>query len=140
METELKLRFTTKEGYDRLLSRKRLSSMVSRNMMAIYYDTPDRRLHRERISYRVRREGERYIATIKAQGGAKDGIHQRLEWNIVQPDAIPIPPAFSLTRCSPPIRRRPSRKSWPSWETDPLKNAAAPSLSAVPPTSPAPKQ
>ena len=40
METELKLRFTTKEGYDRLLSRKRLSSMVSRNMMAIYYDTP----------------------------------------------------------------------------------------------------
>lgn len=94
METELKLRFTTKEGYDRLLSRKRLSSMVSRNMMAIYYDTPDRRLHRERISYRVRREGERYIATIKAQGGAKDGIHRRLEWNIVQPDAAPVPSRF----------------------------------------------
>ena len=94
METELKLRFTNKEGYDRLLSRKRLSSMVSRTMMAIYYDTPDRRLHREQISYRVRKEGDRYIATIKAKGGAKDGIHQRLEWNIVQPDAVPDPSRF----------------------------------------------
>ena len=94
METELKLRFTTREGYDRLLSRKRLSSMISRNMMAVYYDTPDRRLRREQLSYRIRREGDRYIATIKAKGSAKDGVHRRLEWNIVQKDATPDPSRF----------------------------------------------
>ncbi len=47
----------------------------------VYYDTPDQLLRRQRVALRVRREGERWIQTLKGGGGVKGGLHTRDEWN-----------------------------------------------------------
>ena len=48
----------------------------------IYYDTPDLALHRHRIALRLRRPGNgtRWIQTLKAEGRAVGGLHERPEW------------------------------------------------------------
>lgn len=51
-------------------------------MEAVYFDTEDKRLHREGIAFRVRREGNAFIATLKWNGSSDDGMHKREEINI----------------------------------------------------------
>ena len=50
-------------------------------MHAVYFDTEDRRLHREGIAFRVRKEGEFLQATLKWNGSSEDGMHKREEIN-----------------------------------------------------------
>jgi inorganic triphosphatase YgiF len=49
-------------------------------LQARYYDTPDRRLAAAGIALRLRREGGRWVQTLKARG---DGLMQRLEHDVV---------------------------------------------------------
>jgi triphosphatase len=51
-------------------------------MRAIYFDTKDRLLGREKIAYRIRREGESLMATLKGRGSAEGGLHKRIECNV----------------------------------------------------------
>ena len=51
-------------------------------MHAVYFDTEDRRLYREGIAFRVRKEGNRLVATLKWNGSSEDGMHKREEINI----------------------------------------------------------
>lgn len=51
-------------------------------MEAVYFDTPQKALNAQRIAYRVRREGNKYIATVKSGGSSKGGLHERREWNV----------------------------------------------------------
>lgn len=51
-------------------------------MHAVYFDTEDRRLHREAIAFRVRKEGSRLIATLKWNGSSDEGMHKREEINV----------------------------------------------------------
>lgn len=51
----------------------------TRAMHSIYYDTPDRALQRARTALRLRREGTRWVQTIKFGGGAEGGLHNRHE-------------------------------------------------------------
>ncbi|WP_114954507.1 CHAD domain-containing protein [Sphingosinicella terrae] len=46
----------------------------------VYFDTPDRRLHKAGYSLRVRRSGERCIQTIKRRNGGSVGLFVRDEW------------------------------------------------------------
>src|SRR5262245_8930647 len=46
--------------------------------VSVYFDTRKHKLRRKRVTLRVRREGERYIQTIKATGDA--GPFERDEW------------------------------------------------------------
>ena len=52
------------------------------DMLAIYYDTPDRKLTEEGIAIRVRKEGEFYVATMKDKGNSIAGMHKRQEINV----------------------------------------------------------
>ncbi|MCE5286634.1 MAG: CYTH domain-containing protein [Pelosinus sp.] len=51
-------------------------------MEAVYFDTPLRTLNEQRIAYRVRREGSKYVATVKSGGSSNGGLHERREWNV----------------------------------------------------------
>ena len=51
-------------------------------MHAVYFDTEDRRLYREGIAFRVRREGGILQATLKWNGSSEDGMHKREEINV----------------------------------------------------------
>ena len=57
-------------------------SFESIDMLAIYYDTPDRALTNEGIAVRVRREGDYYVATMKDKGNSIEGMHKRKEINV----------------------------------------------------------
>ncbi len=46
-------------------------------LASVYYDTPDRALRAAGFGLRVRRIGERYVQTLKAEG---DGLFERPEW------------------------------------------------------------
>ena len=45
-----------------------------------YFDTADQLLSQHAVALRVRRDGERYIQTLKTRGSNLGGLHQRLEW------------------------------------------------------------
>lgn len=51
-------------------------------MHAVYFDTEDRRLYREGIAFRVRKEGDILQATLKWNGSSEDGMHKREEINV----------------------------------------------------------
>ncbi|MGE4532067.1 MAG: CHAD domain-containing protein [Acidithiobacillus sp.] len=51
-------------------------------MHAFYYDSRDGALQRARLAYRVRREGDAWVATLKGEGQSAGGLHQRPEWNV----------------------------------------------------------
>ncbi len=51
-------------------------------MHAVYFDTEDRRLYREGIAFRVRREGCKLVATLKWNGSSEEGMHKREEINV----------------------------------------------------------
>ncbi|WP_414041898.1 CHAD domain-containing protein [Acidithiobacillus sp. M4-SHS-6] len=49
---------------------------------AFYFDSRDNALQRARLAYRIRREDDAWVATLKASGQSAGGLHQRPEWNI----------------------------------------------------------
>lgn len=54
-------------------------------MDAVYYDTSDRSLRERKLTYRIRREGDKYVLTIKYGRGSdkgNKGLHKREELNI----------------------------------------------------------
>lgn len=54
-----------------------------------YYDTADLDLARSMIAYRIRKEGDHHIATIKWKGKSEDGLHRREELSCPVPDEKP---------------------------------------------------
>ena len=80
MEIELKLNlpFAAVEALkaDPLLARARKTRKQLDN---IYFDTPDHALAQARIGLRLRKDGRRWLQTVKSGGSAKAGLHQRQE-------------------------------------------------------------
>jgi inorganic triphosphatase YgiF len=52
----------------------------TRNLLSIYFDTPDLSLRQQRVALRVRRIGSHWVQTVKGGGGVRAGLHQRGEW------------------------------------------------------------
>lgn len=62
---------------------------VSRQLRAIYFDTPDLLLARSGVEVRVRRQGRQTIQAVKARGDSAAGLTQRDELESPVPDAVP---------------------------------------------------
>ncbi|MBX3665830.1 MAG: CHAD domain-containing protein [Burkholderiales bacterium] len=90
-EVELKLRFPPSRLRDVLASPllPGVRRTAGRRLAATYYDTPALDLWRRRIALRVRREGGRWVQTVKGGGSAASGVHRRLEIEIPLTDPRP---------------------------------------------------
>ena len=90
------------------------------SLRARYFDTADRRLGGAGLALRVRKEGRRWVQTLK---GAGDGIWQRLEHEVplhVTPGVIP--PADPALHDGPPPATRCARP----WATVSCSPSTAP--------------
>lgn len=59
-----------------------------------YFDTEEGDLEKNDIAYRVRREGERYVAALKWKGHSEEGLHVREEINVPVDSDRPDPSVF----------------------------------------------
>lgn len=89
IETELKLRIAP-EHMARLKRHPFLRSLPgerakNQKLYSVYFDTPDLRLHHDRMALRLRRVGKRWIQTLKGGGRVQAGLHQRNEWETPVP-------------------------------------------------------
>ena len=88
MEIELKYRLNGRNQIEKILSDERVLSVADPDsrevikMEAAYYDSSDRRLNREGITFRVRREDEKLVGTLKWNGTSEDGMYVREEMNV----------------------------------------------------------
>jgi triphosphatase len=92
-EIELKVELTSK-GWERLLANPALQTFSngpahSEELVSIYFDTPDHVLERNAVVLRVRRSGEGWRQTIKAEIGVRGGISNPLEAEIEVADGQP---------------------------------------------------
>ena len=55
---------------------------AGRRLISTYYDTPDLRLRRRGMTLRVRKKGDEYIQTIKADAEPLQGVMRRAEWSV----------------------------------------------------------
>lgn len=63
-----------------------------------YFDTEDCDLAKNEIAYRVRREGDRLVASLKWKGHSEDGLHVREEINVPVTCSVPDPEVFEESR------------------------------------------
>ncbi|MCG8694446.1 MAG: CYTH and CHAD domain-containing protein [Minwuiales bacterium] len=52
----------------------------SKKLETVYFDTPDLRLKRRGVAYRVRNTGDGYVQTVKVEASPAGGLKQRAEW------------------------------------------------------------
>lgn len=85
IEREIKFRLTPVAAR-RLWRAVRLVSAPQRQqLVGVYYDTPGARLRRAGVGLRLRREGQRWLQTFKADAGAQAGLAARAEWELAVP-------------------------------------------------------
>ena len=86
-ELEIKLAVSDMRLFDIILSDPQILELSqgnvaeTRNFEALYYDTASFALQRQGISYRVRREGQEWVATLKSDRSSGGGLVNREEWN-----------------------------------------------------------
>jgi inorganic triphosphatase YgiF len=99
LEVELKLAATA-EAMDVLLASPLLreharSTVRARNLHTTYYDTPDHRLSRRHLAFRVRRSGKSFVQTLKSANLADGAGETRGEWEVALTDGTPQLGAFA---------------------------------------------
>ena len=106
MEIELKYSAEEEQGSRLLEDMASGSGEVLReiSMKAIYYDTEDRALKDRRLTYRIRKVGDRSVLTIKYGRGSdkgRDGLHKREEINVPVPDDFIEKPGIDVLEDTP---------------------------------------
>jgi inorganic triphosphatase YgiF len=91
METELKLLLAPQDLL-RLRRDPRIKALQqgrasTRRVHSVYFDTPERTLLRAGLALRLRSDGARWLQTLKTEGQAAAGLHQREEWEWPLPGA-----------------------------------------------------
>lgn len=88
MEIELKYQIGNAEYIEKIFQDEHLLQIKDERteeeleMHAVYFDTEDRKLYREGIAFRVRKEGNALVGTLKWNGSSEDGMHKREEINV----------------------------------------------------------
>ncbi|MCR4600720.1 MAG: CYTH domain-containing protein [Clostridia bacterium] len=88
MEIELKYTVPDQETAEKLCKTEvfkkfgKVDSETETEMKATYFDTEDRVLSGVDAAFRIRKEGEAYVATLKWGGRQENGLHEREELNI----------------------------------------------------------
>ncbi len=88
MELEMKYSIGNKEIAESIWADEYLNTIEEDGtrekvfMKAAYFDTPDRILCKNDITFRVRMENDRIIATLKWSGKSEGAMHQREEINV----------------------------------------------------------
>lgn len=70
---------------------------VETNLKDVYFDTPDGALRRRGLVLRLRRDGDRWLQTLKATGSGHGVVPARGEWEVALP-AHESAPALDLER------------------------------------------
>ncbi|CQR72938.1 CHAD domain protein [Sporomusa ovata DSM 2662] len=101
-EAELKLRLADPTCLNTLLNSSLLKELSTQPVYkqlldTTYYDTPDQRLLKSRLSYRLRLADSHWTATVKADGTSDGGLHQRAEYNMEVANPLPTLMPFMLT-------------------------------------------
>lgn len=103
MEIEMKYSINNKETSDLIWDDEYLLSIADENtremvyMKAAYFDTEDGLLAKNDIAFRVRKEGNRVVASLKWNGESSEGLHTREEINVpVTDDACFIEPDAAI--------------------------------------------
>lgn len=81
-ETELKLQLDAQD-VAMLRTHPLLAAaehQAPQTLLNTYYDTPTLALADARVALRIRRQGTRFIQTLKTRGQSINGLHQRGEW------------------------------------------------------------
>jgi len=100
MEIELKYSIDTPELADEIWKDKLFfhleeeGSREERSFAAKYFDTADDDLKKEEMAYRVRKEGDRWVASLKWKGHSEGALHVREEINVPVADSTPDPEVF----------------------------------------------
>lgn len=103
LEVELKLQVADAESWPKLLASPLFAQLAngrtwnSEKLEARYFDTKSGALRVAQIAYRVRREGENLVATLKGSGSSEGGLHQREEYNVKVESTDPDISVFSAT-------------------------------------------
>jgi triphosphatase len=91
---ELELKFSLPLSLQDKLDDDAANAWDRKRVWSCYYDTPDGELTRARMAVRVRRHGERWLQTVKAEGA---GQFERYEWERAidgpEPHRDALPPA-----------------------------------------------
>lgn len=88
MEIEVKYQIDNEENIEKIFEDSHVLQIRDERteeeleMHAVYFDTQDRRLYREGIAFRVRKEGDALVATLKWNGSSEEGMHKREEINV----------------------------------------------------------
>ena len=108
MEIEVKYALPSKETIDEILKDELIEKLSEGEdletvpLRAIYYDTADGSLGRNRISLRVRSEGPVAFATMKWDGSVNGAVHSRQEVNVPVPiEDASFPPEAELFAQTP---------------------------------------
>ena len=93
MEVEIKYSIDDDTKVSEILEDELLTSLECEgtrrtlSMHAVYYDTEDGSLQKNGAAFRVRLEGDDYVATIKMGGSVSEGVHKRFEVNRIVDDS-----------------------------------------------------
>ena len=86
-ELEIKLAISDNHLFDNIVADPEIQAMaadnkpVSRSFEAVYFDTRQFLLQNNGYSYRIRQEGEEWVATVKSDLSTSGGLSEREEWN-----------------------------------------------------------
>lgn len=57
-----------------------VKGLPAQRLYSVYFDTPEHALLEQGVAVRLRRQGRRWIQTVKTAGTAAGGLHNREEW------------------------------------------------------------